>query len=190
MPQFRSQLQRGFTIIELVVVMILIGLIAAMSVPRINMSGYKADATARAVRGALQVAQRNAITRQSNVVVSFDTTNKRLRAFEDANDNGAADAGERVTYIPLEEGSRFSLPPMGRLDGTAATGPVVGTALRTIDGLTSIILRRDGSASSDVEVYVTVRREVNTEYRAVVLVPSTGSADLYRYTGTAWKRLN
>ncbi len=190
MPHSRPQLKRGITIIELVMVMIIIGLIAAMSVPRINMSGYKSDASARAVRGALQVAQRSAITRQSNIVVSFDLATRRLRVFEDANDNGVVDAGERVTYVPLEEGSQFAAPPMGTVSGAAAGAAVVGTALRTIGGLTSIVMRRDGSASSDVEVYLTVRTAVYTEYRAVVLVPSTGSADLYRYTGSAWRRLN
>ena len=98
------------------------------------------------------------------------------------------DAGERVTFAPLEEGSSFSTPPMGRIDGSAAGASIIGSALRSVDGMNSIILRRDGSASSDVEVYVTVRAAVNGDYRALVLTPSTGKVDLYRYLDTAWRR--
>lgn len=180
--------RRAVTIIELIIVIIIAGIIAAMSVPHLNYSGYKADATARLVRGALQIAQRNAITRQSNIVVSFDLANKRVRVLEDANDNTAVDAGERVTFAPLEEGSSFATPPMGRIDGSAAGASIIGSALRSVDGMNSIILRRDGSASSDVEVYVTVRAAVNGDYRALVLTPSTGKVDLYRYLDTAWRR--
>jgi prepilin-type N-terminal cleavage/methylation domain-containing protein len=185
-----SIMRRGITIIELVMVMIIIGIVAAMSVPRIGMTGYKSDASARAVRGALQVAQRNAITRQSNVVVSFDLANGRLRILEDNNDNGAVDTDERVIHVPLEEGTRFAAPTMGRVDGSTATDPIAGSALKTIAGLTSIVLRRDGSSSSDVEIYLTVRTTVSNEFRAVVVTPSTGKADLYRYSGTAWIRLS
>jgi type II secretory pathway pseudopilin PulG len=180
----------GVTILELVMVMIVVGIIAAISVPRINMLSYKSDATARAVRGALQIGQRNAITRQSNVVVSFDSANKRLTVLEDINGNSAADAGERITNTPLEEGSRFIAPTMGRIGGTSTTAAVIGSQLRTIGGLPSIIFRRDGSSSSDVELYVTNRVAVTTEYRAITIDPAIGKTDLYRYTGTAWKRVS
>ena len=87
---------RRATIIELLMVMIILGVVAAIAVPRIDMNAYRADAAARAVRGVLQIAQRSAITRQSNVVVTFDSTNHRMTVLEDNNDNGTADPGERL----------------------------------------------------------------------------------------------
>lgn len=178
----------GITIIELMIVLAMIAIIAAMGAPKLNTSAYKSDACARLIRGTLQVAQRNAITRQSNVVVSFDAANNRLRVLEDANDNGTVDAGERVTNVPLDEGTRMAIPSMGRVGGATAATAVLGTALRTFDGMPSIIFRRDGSASSDVELYITTRTSVVGDYRALLLTPSTGTVDQFRYTGSIWKR--
>jgi prepilin-type N-terminal cleavage/methylation domain-containing protein len=139
-------MRRGVTIIELLMVMIILGVVAAMAVPRIDMNASRADAAARAVRGVLQIAQRSAITRQSNVVVTFDSTNRRMTVLEDINDNGATDAGERMTSKPLEE-------------------------------------------HSDAEIYLTVRTNMPKEFRAVTVDPAIGKTELYRYTGSAWKRM-
>src|SRR5688572_1888643 len=105
-------MRKGVTMIELLIVMIILGVVAAMAVPRIDMNAYRADAAARGVRGVLQIAQRSAITRQSNVVVTFDSTNRRMTVLEDNNDNGTADVGERVINKPLDEHVRFIAPTM------------------------------------------------------------------------------
>jgi type II secretory pathway pseudopilin PulG len=182
-------MRRGITIIELIMVMIILGTVAAMAIPRIDMNAYRADAAARAVRGALQLAQRSAITRQSNVIVTFDSANSRITVLEDVNDNGTADAGERLTNRPLEEKVRFIAPAMGKVAGGASSAAVVGSSLQYVSSLPRITLRRDGSSSSDVEIYLTVRPEVAKEFRAITIDPAIGKTELYRYSGTAWKRM-
>ena len=182
-------MRRGVTIIELVMVMIILGTVAAIAAPRINMNAYRADAAARAVRGALQIAQRSAITRQSNVLVTFDSTNRRITLLEDTNDNGVADAGERLTNKPLEEKVRFIAPTMGKVAGGATTTFAVGSSLQFVSSMPRITMRRDGSSSSDVEIYLTVRANVVKEFRAITVDPSIGKTELYRYTGTAWSRM-
>ncbi len=179
----------AFTLVELLVVVAMLSIVAAMGLPRINTSRYKADAAAQLARTLLQNAQRDAITRQSNVILSFDTTTNRFRVVQDYNNNDTLNTTDRVVWRHIEEGARFAAPPMGRIGGGTLTTAYAGSALRTVSSLPGVIYRRDGSSSSDLELYVTMRREVLTEYRAIAVSPSTGRVDVYRYSGTAWIRV-
>jgi hypothetical protein len=123
------------------------------------------------------------------VIVSFDLTGNRLRLVQDLNNNNALDAGELVQYRPLEEGARFIIPTWAGVNGTIPTTAVTGSGLTTVSSLTSVIFRRDGSASTDLEVYVTTRDAVKVEYRAVTLVSSTGRTEMYKWNGTTWLRM-
>jgi prepilin-type N-terminal cleavage/methylation domain-containing protein len=178
----------GFTITELVVVLAMLAIVAAMGIPRMRTTRYKADAAAQLVRTLLQAAQRDAITRQSNVIVSVDTAASRLRIVQDYNNNDTLNTSDRVVYRRIEEGTHFAAPTMGRVGGVALSTAYAGSALRTVSTLPSVVFRRDGSASSDLELYLTLRTGVANEYRAVIVTPATGRVDVYRYSGTAWVR--
>lgn len=180
--------RRGFTLLELVVVLIMISVIAGMAVPRINYEKYRADAAMRTVRTVLQGAERNAIMRQTNVVVAFDITNSRMQIVEDANNNCVYDSGERLTIRPLEDGAKFANTATGYSGSPSAA--VSGSSLCSIQGLPAIQFLRDGAASSDLEVYVTSSRSTVTDYRVIRVVMATGRADAYRYTGSTWTRMN
>lgn len=178
----------AFTIVELIVVMAMLAILAAMGLPRLRTTGYKADAAAQLTRTLLQGAERDAIARQSDVIVSIDTANQRIRVVEDNDNNDVIDPADRVVFRGLEEGTRFAAPTMGRVGGGALADPFAGSALRVIAGMPSIVFRRDGSASSDAEFYVALRTNVLNEYRAVLVAPATGRVDIYRYTGAVWTR--
>lgn len=181
--------QCGFTLPELLVVVTIIGIVVAFAVPRFPIAAIRADAAVRVVRGELQAAQRGAITRQSNIVVAVDTAGHRLRILEDINNDEVASAGERVRMRPLEESVRFRAPGMGRINGATLAAAFVGTNLRTLDGLPSVVFRRDGSASSDIEIYLSsTPNEVNS-WRGVIVSPSTGRADAWRRTADDWRRM-
>jgi prepilin-type N-terminal cleavage/methylation domain-containing protein len=180
----------GFSIVELIVVMAMLSIIAAMGLPRINTVKYKADAAAQLTRTLLQNAQREAITRQSNVILSIDTATNRIRVVQDYNNNDTLNTTDRVVWRHLEEGARFAAPTMGRIGGGTLAVPFAGTALRTVSSLPGLIYRRDGSASSDIEIYLTMRQGVATEFRAVAVAPATGRVDIYRYSGSAWVRVS
>jgi prepilin-type N-terminal cleavage/methylation domain-containing protein len=175
----------GFSAVELLIVCAIVGIFATLAYPRVNFTQFQVDSGARTVRVALQNAERLAVTRQYDVVVSFDVTNKRLRILEDGNNNDAVDNGERVTYAALEDGVHFKTPPAG-LSGPV-TGAVIGSNLKTVDGMPTIVFRRDGAASTDLEVYLASSKEKVSDWRAIQVVQSTGRTDWYRYLNNLWK---
>lgn len=181
------QSRSGFTLVELLIVVALIGIMVAMAVPRFPLAQLRADAGVRTLRGALQTAQRMAVTRQSDVVVIVDTANARLRLHEDANRNGALDSTERIRAVPLEEGAALVVPSAGVFG--AVDSYVEGTNLRDRDGNPSITFRRDGTSSSDVELYIRANDMRRAAWRAVVVAPSTGRVEAWRLVDSTWTRM-
>jgi hypothetical protein len=55
------------------------------------------------------------------------------------------------------------------------------------DGMPTVIFRRDGAASSDLEVYVVSSRALPDDFRAIQVVQSTGRTDWFRYLNDHWK---
>lgn len=185
----RNSRHKGVTLIELVIVLALLGTIAGFAIPRLNMSAYRADAAAQQVRSVFQTAQRTSLTRQYDVIVSVDTLRGGLRIAEDVNNNGAIEISEWKFWRPPGEGNRFAVPPAGVKPGTGETyGPVgasvAGPALKEVDGLPSVIFHRDGSTSTEMEVYMASQYRNRTDYRGITLTRSTGRAELYRLAGT------
>jgi len=169
---------------EVILVMVFIGILAALAVPKVNLPGFRADASARQVRMTLQVAQRLAVTRQYDVIVSFDTVNQTIRMVEDLNNNGVADPGERVTWHPLHEGTHFATPPAG-VYGTVSQS-VFGAGVQTIDGMPSVIFMRSGASSTDLEVYLTSLDAALDYFRGVTVTQSTGRTVYEKYLNSIW----
>lgn len=176
---------RGFSAVELIIVCAIVGIFATLAYPRVNFTQFQVDSGARTVRVALQNAERLAVTRQHDVVVSFDVVNRRLRILEDGNNNDRVDKGERVTYAALENGVHFKIPPAG-LSGPVARS-VIGSNLKMVDGMPTIVFRRDGAASTDLEVYLASSKELANDWRAIQVVQSTGRTDWFRYLNNLWK---
>lgn len=181
--------RRGFSILELTVVLVVMSVIAAMAVPRLNYERYRADAAMRTVKTVLQFAERNAIMRQTNIVVAFDDANRRMEILEDANNNCTYDASERLTSRPLEEGAKFAVPPMP-YPGTTPSASVSGPNLCLMHGHPAIQFLRDGAASTDADVYVSSSRSAASEFRLVRVTQASGRSESYMSTGSTWMRYN
>lgn len=174
----------GFTLIELLIAVTLLGIVCALAIPRLHVSTYNVDAGMRSIQGALQQAQRNAIVRQTDVMVSFDTAGGRIRTVFDVNNNHLLDPGEEVHWRTLEDKNRFGVPPRGvQLAGGAA---VVGSSLASRDGYPTVYYHRDGALSSEVEIYLRSSRPDTQDFRALHVRQATGRVQLYRYNGTTW----
>ncbi|MBL8981016.1 MAG: prepilin-type N-terminal cleavage/methylation domain-containing protein [Gemmatimonadetes bacterium] len=184
----RPRVRQGFTLLELTVVLIMVGLIAGMAVPRLNYERYRADAAMRTVRSILQGAQRNAIMRQTNVVVGFNMASGLMEIVEDADNDCTYDNGERITTRPLEDGAKFHVPPVA--NGTPVSQAVTGPNLCTMRGLPAIQFLRDGATSTDIDAYLTSSRGTTTDYRLVRVTMASGRTEAFRFDGTAWQRTN
>jgi prepilin-type N-terminal cleavage/methylation domain-containing protein len=185
---YRRTDRRGFTLLELVVVLIMVALIAGMAIPRLNYEKYRAEAAMRTVRTIMQGAQRNAIMRQTNVVVGFNVANGQMKIVEDTDNDCVLDAGERVSTRVLEEGAKFHIPPApyGAPVSTAVSGP----NMCTISGLPAIQFLRDGATSTELDIYLTSSRGTRTDYRLVRVTQASGRTESFRFDGSAWKRTN
>jgi prepilin-type N-terminal cleavage/methylation domain-containing protein len=180
----------GFTLIEVLASLIIVGILSALALPRLDLESYKVNSAVRTMTSTLTYAQRLAVTLQHDVRVSFDSTNARIRIHEDANNNGIMDGVERVTSRPLEDGVT-----LGR--GTAPAAPFGSAAVNFTQmqgGLPVVVFRRDGSASENGGFYLTTKRsavQANPyRSRAGQIIRGSGRVIWQRYTNSGWQRGN
>jgi prepilin-type N-terminal cleavage/methylation domain-containing protein len=181
----RPSSRTGFSLLELLIVLVIMGVVAGLTVPKLNLSTYRVDAIAQQVRSVFQTSQRTSLTRQYDVIISIDTFKHELRIAEDADNSGTIEPGEVRFWRPTGqvEGNIFSVPPRG-FSTPVVTTSVVGSGLKKIDNLPSIIFHRNGSASTNAEIYVANASKRDIQYRLITLTRSTGRTDMYRLSGT------
>ncbi len=184
-----TALRAGFTIFELLIVMVIAAIVATIVVPSINYTNMRVSSSARQIDMAMLSAQRLAVLRQYSVVVAFDTVQRQVRVHEDSNSNGAMDTNERLTYHQLEDGVVF-----GRGGAPAYTIGASGISfVKRQAGVPAVTFTRSGSAGEMGGLYLTSQRAATTgafapETRAITVNRGTGRVTLHTYTGSEWKR--
>ncbi len=183
---FRAAGGRGFTMIEILVVVALLALVAAFAIPKLDFSSYRVNGAARSLTAVLARAQRLAVTNQSNVNVLFDAAHNAVVLHEDLNNNNQMDTGEVVRRYPLGDGVVYGL---GGAPALIYTPTPVSFAVG-LNGLPELTFRRDGSASQNGTACLTSAAAVATPQpayaRCVEVVEATGRPSWYQYNGTAW----
>ena len=185
-----SSLKRGFTLVELLIAMSLIGLMAAIVIPRIDVARFQVEGTMQSVGTLMLAAQRLAVTRQHDVVARFDEANNTIRLLQDKNNDGVIASTEHVQTVYLGEkvifGRGFApARPIGN-------GPVTFTQL--VSGQKSVSFHRNGSASEEGGFYMTSQRAANgytsgkNDTRVIEIERGTGRSRWFRYINNSWRQ--
>ena len=101
------QARRGFTLIEILVVIVMIGIMMAIVVPHFRVSNAaKVRNAARLLASDLEVARTRALTTTSKVRVAFDVGTQTYTGYLDNNRDGVSPSlsRRRMRWAPSEHG--------------------------------------------------------------------------------------
>lgn len=170
---------RGYSLGELLWVIVIISVVAGLAVPRLDWMKYRVNAETRNIAMQLTYAQRLSVSLQHDVRVTLDHTTRRLLVDEDRDNNGSYGSGERRRVVQLDDGVNFERNGVTTLPAPLPTNE-----------LTTIIYRRDGSADQGGVVYLNTNRGVslgtNKDARALEIVRATGRATTYSFVSGSW----
>ena len=196
-PACRVPRRRGFTLAETMIVLIMVGVLAAIAAPRLDVQRFHLDSAVHAVTTTVLAAQREAVSRQHNVLVLVDSAAGTMRIGWDANNDEQLGTGERARAVALPPAVRF-----GRLAVTGAPGGPTGaiTPLRSCGGTPCLVLQRNGSADRVAGFYLssaraitaggTPSRDLARETRYIEVQRASGRPHTWTFTGTTWRRAN
>lgn len=183
--------RRGYTLIELMIVITLIAIVTATAMPHIDYQASRQDGAVRAIRGAMQQAQAYAVSSQHEVWVIVDASRNRVIAVQDPSDSNQFVVGDHYWSIPMQDGAKIGLGSVSPLPGDASpSGGVAITTTTTIapgalSGVsTGFVFRADGAVSSAAQIYITSVRGLAKDSRAIDITQATGHVDWYKYNAT------
>ncbi len=184
----RRRTALGFSLIELLIAITIVGILAALVMPKVRVDNSQVDAAARTFGMALMVAQRDAAARQHNVLFVIDTAGHNIETVWDANNNGRFDSGERTRPFPLPERVKFGRPSsVGALGTATASMPTMLTS----NGKPMLVLQRNGSVDRTVTLYLSTAKAMSggsdADTRAVVIARATARPEWYAWANSAWR---
>jgi prepilin-type N-terminal cleavage/methylation domain-containing protein len=92
---------RGFTLVELMVVVTIMGILLAVSAPAMSRfaGNWRLNGAAANMAMVMRSARSAAVSKDVDVVFTFDDAQGQYSYIEDTNGNGDADAGERQSAV-------------------------------------------------------------------------------------------
>ncbi len=175
--------RKGYSIGELLWVIVILSILAALAIPRLDWMKYRINSESRNISLQVTYAQRLAVSLQHNVQVTIDHTTRRLIVDEDKNNDGAYGSNERRRVIALDDGVNFERNSVPDLPAPAPTNE-----------LYTIVYRRDGSADQSGVIFLNSIRDVNMgtngDARALEITRATGRATVYTYATGSWVKGN
>lgn len=148
------RVQRGFTVIELIMVLVLIGLIAVFVAPRLNSKDFEARGFHDETLALLRYAQKSAIAQRRTVCVAFTATETRLSMAPDEGSSSCTvalvgptestaivTARSGITYLATPAGFQFNAlgqPSASRTMQVASGGVAIGQTI-TVEAETGYV---------------------------------------------------
>ncbi|MFT6352612.1 MAG: MSHA pilin protein MshC [Neptuniibacter pectenicola] len=142
--------QRGFTLVEIIVVIILLGILSAVAIPRIgNVSSYQEASLRSSILGSLRLAQKTALAQHASSVYwvlersSLDQWQISVLIDSDTNDgNPPVDISPTQLQAPIPGNISLSysvaLDAGGRLDGSLSAGDNVVILYNQLGDMVSV----------------------------------------------------
>lgn len=181
--------ERGYSLIEVMIVMVIIGIIAAMAVP---VSSYflqqsKADSASVFASTAIDSARDVAVAQRRNVVLTFLMPNRLRVERQDINTLGVVTGTTVLNTYTLEAGQEFLLFP-GQIDtpdgfGAASSVQFSGTGPYMFTSEGSLV-DSNGDISNGT-IFMATPDQPETA-RAVTVFGVTGLSRTWKWRGQKW----
>jgi MSHA pilin protein MshC len=111
---------RGFTTIELIVTILVIGILSAVAIPRMNLiDGFDEIGYRDQVIASLEFARKSAVAQRRNVKVTVSANSLSFRIASDVPDGPAANNFDRELLLPGSNSNQIT----PRQAATTVTGP-------------------------------------------------------------------
>lgn len=187
MPRWRSS--DGFTLIEIMVVLALMGIIAAIAVPVTNsvVRSGKNDSAAVATMTALTSARARAVSERRNIILTFIDPNVIQISRQNLDAAGAVTGTTVVDTITLENGQGFR-----RFTGVSDTPDAFGgTGAVAITGVAPVMFTSDGTLVdnagdvSNVTIFTGLTNQALSA-RAVTIFGASGVMRTWNWRGAKW----
>jgi type II secretion system protein H len=109
----------GFTLVELAIVLVIFGIVSAIAIPGINkfLRSVEMNGEVQQFATTMRVVRQRAITENNNYVLYWDATDRKLKWWDDDNNNGVQDGPEKfgetsamATWITVTNSSTNPFP--------------------------------------------------------------------------------
>lgn len=150
--RFRYQSQTGFTLVELIMVMVLMGILATVALPRFNFSGFNEVGFRDKLKATLEFARKSAVAQRRITCIALAGNSLALTIDDVPTDAPGAGACPRQLVLPASDAAcggptnavcapngvvlagpaAISFDPLGRPSAAAAYTVTGGTSSDTI----------------------------------------------------------